>query len=159
MTTIAYKDGILAADSRASNNGYISHNSANKIIREIHPEFGEMLFAVSGDAVEGKEAIKDILIKGQYKPFHNETYFNILGIDKQGNLRMWCLGETHTDGELLRCPFYATGSGKLLSLAAMECGKSAVESVEIASKFDPFTGGLIYGFCVKSHKIVSIKPC
>lgn len=35
----------------------------------------------------------------------------------------------------------AIGSGAPYALAAMECGKSAVEAVEIACKLDPYSGG------------------
>lgn len=39
--------------------------------------------------------------------------------------------------------FYAVGSGAKVALGAMACGKSAVEAVRIAARFDPYTGGRI----------------
>jgi hypothetical protein len=38
-------------------------------------------------------------------------------------------------------PFYAIGSGTKCALAAMHCGKTAAEAVDIAKKIDPHTGG------------------
>jgi hypothetical protein len=148
MTTIAYKDGILAADSRASSNGFISHDYGEKIFLSVHPEFGKMLFAVAGDYVEGRHALKSVFAKEQYVPQHSETFFAIIGVNFEGELRVWCTGETHTDGELISAPFYAIGSGKIPAMVAMECGQTAINAVEIAKKFDPFTGGSVYGYPV-----------
>ncbi len=39
--------------------------------------------------------------------------------------------------------FYAIGSGAKVALGAMACGKSAIEAVRIAARFDPYTGGRI----------------
>ena len=47
-------------------------------------------------------------------------------------------------------PFYAIGSGTKCALAAMHCGKSATEAVEIAMKIDPHTGGKVQ---VYDHRI------
>lgn len=40
-----------------------------------------------------------------------------------------------------RC--YAVGSGSHFALAAMACGKTAVEAVRLAARFDPGTGGRV----------------
>jgi len=39
--------------------------------------------------------------------------------------------------------FYAIGSGAKVALGAMACGKSAIEAVRIAARYDPYTGGRI----------------
>ena len=39
--------------------------------------------------------------------------------------------------------FWAAGSGRQAALAAMHCGKSAVEAVRIAARIDSFTGGRV----------------
>jgi hypothetical protein len=36
--------------------------------------------------------------------------------------------------------FYSVGSGMNYAMSAMECGKSALEAVKVASKFDLYTG-------------------
>lgn len=148
MTTIAFKDGILAADSRAMCNNWISHESAEKIFQETHPVHGKMLFAISGDYVEGRHAVAAIFAKEKYIPQHNETSFTILGVNAQGQLRVWCVGETHTEGELITAPFYAIGSGRVPAMAAMHAGATAHEAVEVAKKLDPNTGGPVYGYSI-----------
>jgi hypothetical protein len=55
------------------------------------------------------------------------------------------------EGDVYCCPepvldysrvgFYAVGSGAKAALAAMHCGKSAIEAVRIAARIDPYTGG------------------
>ena len=37
----------------------------------------------------------------------------------------------------------AIGSGAPYAIAAMACGKNAMDAVKIAKKFDPYTGGRI----------------
>lgn len=41
----------------------------------------------------------------------------------------------------VKADFFAIGSGGAAAMAAMYCGKSAVEAVKIACKVDPYTGG------------------
>lgn len=59
---------------------------------------------------------------------------------------VWFAGQCfsyHADGPFFdECrPPMAWGSGRDFALAAMACGKSAREAVEIAMRFDPWTGG------------------
>lgn len=49
-------------------------------------------------------------------------------------------------------PFYAVGSGMNYAMAAMECGKSPIEAVKIASKFDRSTGMGFKSFDIKLKK-------
>jgi hypothetical protein len=48
--------------------------------------------------------------------------------------------------------YHAIGSGCDFALAAMRCGKSALESVQIAAEFDVGTGGAINGLNVRAYK-------
>jgi hypothetical protein len=148
MTTIAFKDGILAADSRAMCNHWVAHDSAMKIFEETHPVHGRMLFAIAGDYVEGRHAVQAIFAKKKYVPQHSETGFTVLGVTPQGQLRQWVVGETHTDGEAVLAPFYAIGSGRVPAMAAMHAGATAIEAVEIAKKLDPSTGGEVRGYAI-----------
>lgn len=47
----------------------------------------------------------------------------------------WCVLER------VIAPYHAIGSGRKCALAAMACGKTALEAVEIAAMFDPYTAG------------------
>lgn len=48
--------------------------------------------------------------------------------------------------------FLAIGSGGTYATAAMACGKSVVEAVELAARFDPGTGGPVDVFHVESPR-------
>lgn len=41
----------------------------------------------------------------------------------------------------INLPFYAIGTGRKEALAALRCGKTAFQAVEIAAEFDPYTRG------------------
>lgn len=55
-----------------------------------------------------------------------------------GDGRIWTMDETTTSYEIFE-PFYAIGSGRDFAIAAMALGKSALEAVELASRFDIWT--------------------
>jgi len=143
MTTIAYKDGILAADSRVMSNGWIAHDLAEKVfLRE------NVFFAVSGDAVEGKAAIEAILKGEKYIPQDNNVSFTVMAVNPCGDIKVWCNGETHTEGELIPLKYWAIGSGRIAAMAAMEVGADAVRAVDIAKKYDPNTGGHVKVYAI-----------
>lgn len=51
--------------------------------------------------------------------------------------------DVYCRGELIEEEFYAVGSGSMAALAAMHCGKSAIDAVRVAARIDSFTGGRI----------------
>ena len=143
MTTIAYKDGVLAADSRVMSNGWIAHDLAEKVfLRE------NVFFAVSGDAVEGKAAIEAILKGEKYIHQDNNVSFTVMAVNPCGDIKVWCNGETHTEGELIPLKYWAIGSGRIAAMAAMEVGADACWAVDIAKKYDPNTGGDVKAYAI-----------
>jgi len=72
-----------------------------------------------------------------------EVDFDIVILHKDGRIEASdCSGNIEETHE----PFYAIGSGTKCALAAMHCGKSAEEAVEIAKLIDPHTGGKVQVF-------------
>jgi hypothetical protein len=51
-------------------------------------------------------------------------------------------------------PFYAVGTGMNYAMSAMECGKTAIEAVKVASKFDLYTGMGVTHFDVEKPEKV-----
>ena len=143
MTTIAYKDGIIAADSRVMSNGWIAHDLAPKVFLRKN-----VFFAVSGDAVDGKAAIEAILKGEKYIPQDPQTSFTVMAVNMCGDIKVWCNGETHTEGELIPLKYWAIGSGRIAAMAAMEVGADAVWAVDIAKKYDPNTGGDVKAYAI-----------
>lgn len=133
MTTIAYRDGVLASDSLVSS-GNTRAGEVRKIARH-----GNLMGGISGplDAAEkflrwiesgcegdcpqlgdGSDAI---LIRGR------KTFY----VGPSGTVVPF------------RAPFAATGSGENLAIGAMAMGASAIEAVKVAIRFDEGSGGRI----------------
>ena len=134
MTTIAYKDGIIAYDSRATRGDIIDSDDVRKAIK-----INGVTFILSGrqdhiDAIKrawfDDEAGKDIDAYG-------------LVIDEKGFL--W---ECNYDKALIKIKFdydsvCAFGTGCLHALTAMDMGATAAEAVKMAIKRDVYTGGKV----------------
>jgi hypothetical protein len=138
MTTIAYKDGVIAYDSRETLGTTIVDDDCDKcLVREgiqffctgSTPDYEALMSAYFGEVSAG-------LIEA-----------GGIALDK-GTL--WLLGYSETTGfwkDRLRAdnPF-AIGTGSLHALTAMDMGASAYQAVEMAMKRDSCTGGTIRTF-------------
>jgi hypothetical protein len=135
MTTIAWDGKTLAADSRATSNGM-----PYKVVKIFILVDGS-LFAGSGDygqIIAVKEWLEN---PGMQKP--DVSDFAGLLVTTDGVL--FKLEDT-----LGRLPvyeaFHAIGSGRDFAMAAMHCGRTAREAIDIASLYDVFTGGDVVAF-------------
>lgn len=129
MTTVAFDGKTLAADTH-------SETSVNMKIHKLHRLASGDLFAAAGSVQE----ILTVLawLNGGEKPGSLENFEGLI-ITKTGAER---LGERLMRVPCLE-PFCAIGSGAHFALAAMACGRSAVEAVRVAARFDPGTQGCI----------------
>lgn len=141
MTTIAYRNGIIAADSREtweSEAGGTTYGPTEKLFRKRVGKrdviigtaggsyLGMVFFDWYGTAGEPPSILRDA---------HLEEDFDVLILDR---------GKVLTANHLCRAieviaPFTAIGSGRKAALAAMHCGRTAKEAVAIACKVDPFS--------------------
>ena len=142
MTTIAYRDGVLAADSRltADSGKHTCKKLFRKRITEGKKTF-EVIIATAGHSSSGMvfhdwygsgKPIPDVLI-------HHGGDFLCLVLRPDGLYEY----DLYCRGERIEEEFYAIGSGAMAALAAMHCGKSAVDAVRIAARIDTYTGGRI----------------
>jgi hypothetical protein len=146
MTTIAYRDGILAADSRLtvdSGSGARKH-FCRKLFRKRITEGKKAYDVVIATAGESSPGMVFVDWYGSGKPvpdlfLHIGGDFTCLVLTPKGLFEY----DLYCRGELIEEEFYAVGSGSMAAIAAMHCGKSALEAVRIASRIDPFTGGRI----------------
>jgi ATP-dependent protease HslVU (ClpYQ) peptidase subunit len=132
MTTIAYKDGVLAADSRITRGNVVSAGGYNKL-RVLD----------DGSVVGGAGHTANIVAFGDW-----------LNDGKQGSAPEMSDGTVvvhlQNDGRLFEYwgeqgieftgPYEAWGSGYQFALAAMYLGKSAKEAVEVACAIDSNSG-------------------
>jgi len=138
VTTIAYRDGILAADTQ-STFGHIRIEAAPKIV-EVH---NGTLFAGAGD-------LDRIALAQRF--FENKHWE-----DNLSEAPIWEDGFQailYTKGRLywmhnncvpisVQHPFFAIGSGSPLAMAAMHTGMSAPEAVLLASELDIYTNNKV----------------
>ncbi len=136
MTTIAYKDGVIAYDSRVTRGSLIDHDDFEKLIhRNGHR------FLMTGSGCDFSALIDEYLgLKLGDKPLEAHglvvTNGKLYQIGRDAESGFW------VDDVWAERPF-AIGSGRDFALAAMDMGATAKEAVELAAKRDVYTGGTI----------------
>lgn len=142
MTTIAFRDGILAADSMISCGSNSVSTGAQKITQGRNSLIGAcgnldvcarfLRWASQQDWTKkipdydmGEDSSGIVILRGKDTPYNIVNYTGV----------SW-----FSDPE---APFYAWGSGIEVALGALHHGASAVEAVEIASRVSYGTGGKV----------------
>lgn len=135
MTTIVYRDGVLAADTRAYSGGNTPIGQKVKIRALSNGE----LIGVSTPEPGVGEAIMDWYAAGakeNKKPTVPDN-FHFIAVRPDGTALMG-IDSLHLTGPLT-APWFAVGSGSHYAMTALHLGKSAVEAVRIAAEFDAWT--------------------
>lgn len=148
MTTIAYKDGIIAADSRATYTteaGGSRKHICTKLYRKQITEGRKTFDVIIATAGESSPSLVFLDWYGTGTPIpdvllHHGGDFTCLILRPDGLFEV----DVMCRPDPIMEPFYAIGSGAKEALAAMHCGKSAIEAVRVASVYDPYTGGRIH---------------
>lgn len=137
MTTIAYRDGVLAADTLVTENGRrVGH------VQKIG-KFGSVLWGVTGCLLH-QVAFHDWLRGGlQGEPPGMKTpegATSTVIVIADGRLLTF---DEHGYDHMPMPDYHAIGSGAALALGAMSAGASAYRAVEAAMKLDVHSGGEI----------------
>lgn len=153
MTTIAYRDGVLAADTQI-NYGSYNNGHVTKIRRVAIPQeqgkgkasvCRQAMIAVSGvmwvwqplvewlESGASQEDIPHVLL-------HAAQEFSVLMIDEDG--AVW----EFNSGYFIPCgvEYHSIGSGHQFAIGAMAHNASAPEAVAAAMKHDKSTGGEVH---------------
>jgi ATP-dependent protease HslVU (ClpYQ) peptidase subunit len=147
MTTIAYRDGIMAADTQLSRGGEPSYGSL-KIAKT-----NKFLIGLGGDACADGPVLAFIrehehLLDEEDTAFELYRYwedlkafgdYSLIMVDRKGAIYQV------TDGPPVPIPntFDAIGSGGQYAMGAMMHGATAAEAVRTARALDIYTGGHI----------------
>jgi hypothetical protein len=147
LTTIAYRDGVLAADSWET---YSSEDGG------AHRHICAKLFCKT--ITVGRKSF-DVLIGTAGETSPSLLFVDWYGSGKEPPQMLCDLGgdflcliltpkglfeaDVYCRPVQVMESFYAIGSGAKAALAAMHCGKSAVDAVRIAARIDPYTGGRV----------------
>lgn len=141
MTTIVYRDGVIAYDSRVTRGDTVIDDGCEKmsVVNDVH-----FFWAGSGPDAEH-------LINAYFgKPSSNRLQVAAIAYDPATN-ELWSLGQTEDgfwrDRIMLDRP-YAIGSGTPHALTAIDMGASAETAVEMAAKRDLYTGGAVRKFFI-----------
>jgi hypothetical protein len=136
VTTIAYRDGVLAADTLITAGG-IRCGSEIKVKR-----LGRLLYGSCGscgltDKVEGWIRAG---MKGDRPPLKVGEATGSVYVFMPDERIVWM----HEDGDtVLTAPYWAAGSGEKFALGAMAYGASAEEAVKAAIMHDTGSGGAV----------------
>lgn len=143
MTTIAYKDGIVAYDSRAVKGDIIIDDEFDKC-----EEFNNHYFFYSGDPCD-----LEMFINAFFDVERNMDVIpncEVIVVDDKGNVWNCSVNDENIlwKFKVKEDKIMAIGSGISHALTAMDCGCSAEEAVKMAAKRDVNTGGEIRIFKV-----------
>jgi hypothetical protein len=133
MTVIAWDGKTLAADRRMCSGSIVQ--STTKLFHVISHEQEPCLVAVTGDFSMGMEMVDWFADGAKPSEFRSDWRDPdkggacMLVVRKSGVVQY----ESSPVPIQFTGPFCASGSGSMAALAAMHCGKSAAEAVEIAS--------------------------
>ena len=136
MTTIAYRDGVLAADTAMARGGTLYPGSITKIVRASNGCLAGAagtagyngaflrwaLAGMEGDPPTAKQDDRDCDTGIIFRPDGSVVLYEPTG---------WF--ETHPG-------VYAIGSGREFALGAMRAGADAEQAVMAAAAHDPYTG-------------------
>lgn len=134
MTCIAYKDGVIAADSMAVMDEFVKHLDEIKVARRKGH-----LFGIAGDSMPLFDAAIKWYFTKERKPFKGYE-FELLVITPQRSIHQYDHKGRRDD---IQGAFYAVGSGREFALGAMECGATAEQAVQAAIKWCPTVGGKV----------------
>lgn len=135
MTTIAYRDGIIAADSGVTSGS--SHVGYATKIGRGGGQYKGWVAGVSGN-LDWSRAFLDSFEKGDLLPQAKGDEGGTLLISPRRQMFLWY--GVYTPYRI-RAPFYAIGSGCNEARGAMAAGASAIEAVRIAKRLDEGTFG------------------
>lgn len=142
MTTICYRNGTLAGDTRAYSGGRPPIGEKQKIWKVDYGDGRWSAFGTSTVVPGLAEQIKTWLQNEKsrdHEPKIPDAGFDTLEINEKGEVYFYS-SSLHPTGPLTG-EFFAVGSGQEFALGAMAMGASAVEAVQAAGQLDVWTGG------------------
>lgn len=136
MTTIAYRDGVMAADSQVTSGNRKLRTSKARRLK------GGGLIGGTGNLAHVLKLFRwaDGGLRRGNKPEFPDGGADAECLLVKADGTVWLLDE-ELEPMQFEDPFLAIGSGGPYAMAAMECGRTPEEAVEVAAKFDAATSG------------------
>lgn len=144
MTTVAYKDNVIAFDSLYTANGLITESNGNKKITVNGVTF---VFA-------GAQSDQGEIVKAYFnEPYSLKADMSAL-IDDNGTVYRAAICNDDGFWKInISGKIYAIGCGRDHAFTAMDLGLTAAEAVKMAAKRDVYTGGRIRMHRVKKSAL------
>lgn len=139
MTTVACRDGVMASDGQVTNGGIIVTSDTPKIFQHDGCLLG--VCGLYGEMLALKKWFEGGMT-GENPKLEEDSEALILNPD--GSL--FGLWEKQFMVPINDEPFSAIGSGRVIALGAMAMGATAIESVEVAIRYDIYSGGEVFSF-------------
>lgn len=134
MTTVAYRDGVLAADSRATNNGWVENDREVKVRKLADGR----LIGLLGECIE-IDPFLDWLTGGEKGPQPEMPNARVIVVGRNGARRIFEKKGFYREAGFLM----AWGTGMPAAMGAMHAGAEAVGAIRAACKVDTHSGGRI----------------
>jgi hypothetical protein len=133
MTAIAYRDGVMVADTEMS-----IGNVKSRCVK-IAKKNGHLIGMCGSDCPPLAMFVTAFGKKDEEaKKLLKEFKFAALVVTPKGEMQLWTQSMTF---EPLQTPFYAIGSGSEVAIGAMEMGASSRRAVLAAIKWAPGVSG------------------
>jgi 20S proteasome alpha/beta subunit len=136
MTTIAYKDGVLASDGKITAGGCVTNLTSKKIFRVNSAWIG-----VCGTVADWGLVVDYLNNNGT--PIPPTAEFDCIYMPDKGKAVILEVCKGGILREIAFAPPFAIGSGGNFAIGAMAHGASAIEAVKIACKYDVYSGGKV----------------
>ena len=150
VTTIAYKNGVMATDSRAYAGENISLGEKAKITA-IETPTGCAIIGLSTTLPGLTERLWAWFADGEIEedmPELKGAQFTALVVRTSG---VFFYNSNPYPSGPIEAPCYAVGSGAAYALGAMHMGATAVQAIQIAKELDVWSGGKTRMIETKNH--------
>jgi hypothetical protein len=146
MTTIAFRDGVMAADSCISlqteaggARKFRCEKLYRKFVKNARGKTETVIIGLAGESAPGLVFL-DWYGTDKDKPtdlIEGGADFTALILTKRGLFE----ADAYCRPEKILNRFYAVGSGAKAAMGAMHAGATAIGAVKIAARIDPYTAG------------------
>lgn len=151
MTTVAYRNGALAADTQMTDGTTKSAGRKIIYVREKRAWIG-----VAGAVCDCQKFIRFFSDEEDADEMDDDDDYTALVMHDDGRVECWT-SDLKKD-QLEPGAFYAIGSGGPVALGAMHMGADARRAVEVSMVVDLHTGGEVTVAKMGSKRLARFKP-
>jgi ATP-dependent protease HslVU (ClpYQ) peptidase subunit len=139
VSVVVYKDGVMAADSRAYSGG--SHPIGTK--KKIHRLTDGSLLGITSNQIGLPEAVRDWIDQGARRDALLPDQPSFTAIHVLTNGEIYFYDDSYVPSGPITTSEITIGSGMKYALGALKMGATAYEAVEVAKQCDFYCGGKV----------------